>query len=96
MPTESSIFSENESIDSDGSTGITGAVHTLQRALGRTPIVLVSLLMFLVVEGAKESELQEEALGLAIKTGDWFSDQLDQAILPLFSMAQYATHLGIF
>jgi signal transduction histidine kinase/CheY-like chemotaxis protein len=107
IPIESSGFSGNGRIDSDGSTGLSGAVHAIQRALGHTPIVLVTLLMFLVfagagiaiclvVEDAKENELQEEALGLAIETGDWFSDQLDQAILPLFSMAQFATHLGIF
>jgi hypothetical protein len=106
MPIESSVFLKNETIDSDGSTGMTGAVHTIQRALGHTPIVLLTGLIFLVflgagiaiclvVEGAKESELQEEALGLAIETGNRFSDQLDQAILPLFSIAQFATHLGI-
>lgn len=39
---------------------------------------------------------QQEALSLAYKTGSFFSKNLDQAILPLFSMAQFANELKEF
>jgi signal transduction histidine kinase/CheY-like chemotaxis protein len=104
MSVESS--SDRKVTDDDGSTGVT-KVRRILRFLGHTPIALVSLLIFLVFAGAgiaivqvsaygKVHEIEEEALSLAIETGAWFSDQLDQAILPLFSMAIYATHLAEF
>lgn len=49
-----------------------------------------------VFSNANEETQRNEALGLAEETGAWFSDQLDQAILPLFSMAQFASELEIF
>ncbi|CAJ1959835.1 unnamed protein product [Cylindrotheca closterium] len=39
---------------------------------------------------------QQEALLLASKTGGFFSKNLDQAILPLFSLAQFANELDAF
>jgi signal transduction histidine kinase/CheY-like chemotaxis protein len=39
---------------------------------------------------------REDALDLAAETGAWFSQQLDRAILPLFSLAQFATELENF
>ena len=70
-------------------------------------ITIITLLLFGVLLGAgiaicsvltnaKEEELRDEALGLAEETGVWFSDQLDKAILPLFSLAQFASELDVF
>lgn len=39
---------------------------------------------------------RREATELAESTGAWFSDQLDQAILPLFSLAQFVSELDVF
>jgi len=39
---------------------------------------------------------QQEALLLASETGDFFSKNLDDAILPLFSLAQFANELEVF
>lgn len=44
----------------------------------------------------REQEIRDKASELATETGDFFSDQLDRAILPLFSIAQFATNLEIF
>jgi hypothetical protein len=41
-------------------------------------------------------EIREDALGFAEETGLFFSKNLDHAILPLFSLAQFATELEIF
>jgi sensor domain CHASE-containing protein len=49
-----------------------------------------------VVAYQEEQEIRDEALALAKDTGAWFSNQLDQAILPLFSMAQFVVELPIF
>lgn len=49
-----------------------------------------------VFANAKQDALQEEALSLAEETGLFFSQNLDRAILPLFSLAQFVTELEIF
>lgn len=78
-----------------------------EKILGKTPSVIVSLIIFLVLFGAgvgiglvirnaKSEKMREEAHLLALETGSKFSEQLDKAILPLFSMAQLAVHLDIF
>eukprot|EP00980_Cylindrotheca_fusiformis_P002975 scaffold688_cov105-Cylindrotheca_fusiformis.AAC.4 len=61
--------------------------------------VLLSATAIAITEffvAAEEEEIRENAVQKAIETGEWFSDQLDGAILPLFSMAQFATNLEIF
>ncbi|CAB9503529.1 sensor kinase/phosphatase LuxQ [Seminavis robusta] len=71
------------------------------------PILLVSCLIFVVLAGAgislylvvataRDEELRDSILDLAVETGAWFAKELDFAILPLFSMAQFATELDIF
>ena len=45
---------------------------------------------------AEEKQVRDEALTLAVDTGKWFAEQLDLAILPLFSLAQFATELELF
>ena len=70
-------------------------------------LLILSTFIFLVISGAgvtichffakaEESEVRDEALALAIDTGKWFAEQLDLAILPLFSLAQFAIELEIF
>lgn len=70
-------------------------------------ILALSLVLFCILLGAgvaicmvytndQQEEIRDEALGLAKETGEFFSGQLDQAILPLFSMAQFAVELPIF
>lgn len=72
----------------------------------RIPIFLCTFI-FLVLVGAgisitylfaeaEESQVRDDALTLAIDTGKWFSEQLDLAILPLFSLAQFAVELELF
>lgn len=74
---------------------------------GRKLIILASFLLFSLLcsasltvvalfSKANTAEIRREALSLAKETGAWFSSQLDRAILPLFSMAQFATELDIF
>jgi hypothetical protein len=71
------------------------------------PIFLVSFLIFLVLAGAgialylvvtqsEERQRSNAMSDLALETGAWFAKELDFAILPLFSMAQFATELEIF
>jgi hypothetical protein len=71
------------------------------------PIILVSFLVFALLLGAgitlcelyfeaDEEETRDEAMDFAIETGAWFAKELDRAILPLFSLAQFATELAIF
>jgi hypothetical protein len=71
------------------------------------PILLVSILVFAALFGAgitlcrlhfesDEKERCDEAMDFAIETGAWFGNELDRAILPLFSLAQFATELAIF
>ena len=40
--------------------------------------------------------MQDQALDLTVETGKRFSDELHQAILPLFTMAQFAMELPLF
>lgn len=71
------------------------------------PILLVSSLifvvlsgagiaLFLVIAGAQEEEQRDNVMDVAKETGAWFAKELDFAILPLFSMAQFATELELF
>jgi hypothetical protein len=78
------------------------------RLLKANPLILiVSLLIWAVMCGAgvalcvvfendADRVLRDQAFAIAVETGAWFSDQLDQAILPLFSLAQFATELQQF
>ena len=70
-------------------------------------VFLLCTFIFLVLAGAgitichifaqaEEEQIRDQALTLAVDTGKWFSDQLDLAILPLFSLAQFATELEMF
>uniref|UniRef100_A0A7S3L013 histidine kinase n=1 Tax=Amphora coffeiformis TaxID=265554 RepID=A0A7S3L013_9STRA len=70
-------------------------------------LLILSTFIFLVITGAgvtlchffadaEESQVRDEALTLAMDTGKWFAEQLDLAILPLFSLAQFAIELEIF
>ncbi|KAL3918553.1 MAG: hypothetical protein SGILL_004181 [Bacillariaceae sp.] len=81
--------------------------YSCRTLLGHTPTFLVSLFVFLLICGAsiaiiftvsqsQKDAKEEEAITLAMETGQYFSDQLDQAILPLFSLAQFALNLQIF
>lgn len=74
---------------------------------GLRHIFLVSLLVFVILVSAgvalangisrtNHRKVQTEALDLAIQTGDWFANELDMAILPLFSISQFALELEIF
>jgi sensor domain CHASE-containing protein len=69
--------------------------------------VLISVLIFLVLcsvgiivlmfaKSGEDEKLEDEAIAMAEETGKFFSDQLDQAILPLFSLAQFVNELDIF
>ncbi|KAL3913462.1 MAG: hypothetical protein SGILL_006480 [Bacillariaceae sp.] len=75
--------------------------------LGHTPTFFVSLFIFLMICGAsiaivftvasgQRDAKEEEAMQLALETGQYFSEQLNQAILPLFSLAQFALNLEMF
>jgi hypothetical protein len=75
--------------------------------VARLPTGLVSAIIFLILVGAgvaiafvigdaQSTHMEEEAVQLAKDTGQFFSEQLDKAILPLFSMAQFAVHLELF
>ena len=52
--------------------------------------------LFLVIASGREQALRDTVMDLAIETGAWFAKELDFAILPLFSMAQFASELDIF
>jgi signal transduction histidine kinase len=71
------------------------------------PLFLVSFLIFAVLSGAaialyKEfsdsrlDEIRSDVRQLTAETGSWFAKELDMAILPLFSMAQFGVELSIF
>jgi hypothetical protein len=47
-------------------------------------------------QDAAEQEARAEAELIAIRSGEWFSDQLDQAILPLFSLSQFVHEIDLF
>ena len=59
-------------------------------------LVSAGIAITVVLINAKRLETESQALDLAIETGEWFSDQLNQAIFPLFSIAQFAVELPIF
>jgi hypothetical protein len=52
--------------------------------------------IIIAAHNAMMKELENEALEMAKETGNFFSQQLDQAILPLFSMAQFVSELDLF
>jgi signal transduction histidine kinase/CheY-like chemotaxis protein len=54
------------------------------------------LAIVITTESSSEETLRREILTLAEDTGRWFSDQLDLAILPLFSLALFVQELDIF
>ncbi|CAB9511086.1 Receptor-type guanylate cyclase gcy [Seminavis robusta] len=84
-----------------------GIKYQFQLAKRQPHIAFISLLVFAVLCGAglamifmveddRHEEAKSIAMDLSTETGQWFSDQLDQAILPLFSMAQFVSELEIF
>jgi hypothetical protein len=77
----------------------------LARAHPQNFLLAIFIFLILLISGiaiatvfanAKRDTLQEEALSLAEETGLFFSKNLDQAILPLFSLAQFVNELEIF
>jgi len=56
----------------------------------------ISVLTVLDLARLEEASRRDEAQDLAVETGNWFSDRLDQAILPLFTLAQFIQQLDIF
>jgi hypothetical protein len=83
------------------------ATRTSSLRKGRIHILLTALLIFSVLTAsgtglyrvsskANERKHRGEALDLAAQTADWFSKELDLAILPLFSIAQFALELEEF
>ena len=70
-------------------------------------ILLVTWLVFSILAGAglglaysyrnaQQEQSRSDALDLAIETGRFFSEELERATLPLFSLAQFAAELPIF
>lgn len=55
-----------------------------------------SFALVYTLEQTAQDESRKDALILAQDTGRWFSDQLDQAITPLFSLAQFVHELQVF
>jgi len=45
---------------------------------------------------SSEAEVRAEARLLAVRTGQWFSDQLDRAVMPLFSLSQFVHEIELF
>lgn len=48
------------------------------------------------VRATSENSARNEALNLAESTGQYFSDQLDKALVPLFSLAQFVNEINAF
>eukprot|EP00934_Nitzschia_sp_Nitz4_P006525 Nitzschia sp. Nitz4//scaffold296_size27349//17842//21644//NITZ4_008200-RA/size27349-snap-gene-0.41-mRNA-1//-1//CDS//3329546273//6515//frame0 len=77
-------------------------------ALKRKPIIVVvssfvllallalGLAIVFIISTNEDETNKRDALDLAEQTGGWFSDQLDQAILPLFSLAQFVGEIDGF
>jgi hypothetical protein len=61
-----------------------------------TLLVSCGVALCLYFENIELQALEEEALALAEETGLFFSNQLDRAVLPLFSLAQFVRELPIF
>jgi signal transduction histidine kinase/CheY-like chemotaxis protein/sensor domain CHASE-containing protein len=70
-------------------------------------IVVISSFVFALLIGAgvaicfvfasyKQKQVEDAALELAVSTGSFFSGELDKALLPLFSMAQFVLEIPIF
>jgi hypothetical protein len=71
--------------------------HNLLMCLALFLVLCAAGIAALMYAKSREDEqLEEEAIALAEETGAFFSDQLDQAILPLFSMAQFVNEIPIF
>lgn len=59
-------------------------------------ISAVGITLLYVFEDVVEDQTYLKALTLAKDSGTFFSEQLDRALLPLFSLAQFATEIDIF
>jgi signal transduction histidine kinase/CheY-like chemotaxis protein len=81
--------------------------HHCKLIRNQLPVLLVSILVFGVLLAAgillcrlytesNEEDRLDEAMDFARETGAWFANELDRSILPLFSLAQFATELAIF
>jgi signal transduction histidine kinase/CheY-like chemotaxis protein len=71
--------------------------HFFTLALFLFVVLCASGVSLTVVFGsARLDQERQEALMIAAETGDFFSSNLDDAILPLFSLAQFANELDIF
>jgi len=100
-------FSAGSTNETSSSSSSGSRMVRMKYLLGHTSAILLSLIIFLLLSGAciaivltisrsQKDALAEEARLLALETGNYFSDQLDRAILPLFSIAQFALHLETF
>jgi sensor domain CHASE-containing protein len=56
----------------------------------------IGITVTLLLAETNEADHREEARQIAIQSGNFFSEQLDRAILPLFSLAQFVYELDIF
>ena len=56
----------------------------------------IAIAMIITFQRSREDELEQEAVLLAQETGAFFSNELDRAILPLFSLAQFVAELSLF
>jgi signal transduction histidine kinase/CheY-like chemotaxis protein len=54
------------------------------------------LVIILTTDSSVDEEVRQEILALAEETGQWFSDELDMAILPLFSLGIFVQEMEIF
>lgn len=59
-------------------------------------LVAIGVVVGIILGNAQSAEIHEEATKLSMEVGEFFAGQLDKAILPLFSMAQFAVHLEMF
>ncbi len=105
IPDSVSTFASDPD-EGDKRTKIMGKIFLINYE-SRSVMLLFSVLVFVVLFGAgvaifwvltnSHSERQVRAIrDLAIEIGRWFSKELDYAILPLFSMAQFAVELEMF
>lgn len=47
-----------------------------------------------VIQNSERKANELDAVGLAEETGQWFSEKLDQALLPVFSLAQFVNQIS--